>query len=342
MRGFSIEFNCDVLGNPMSPGLYQNVTAESQLKWYLDHGVDVIQTFCMGLNGYAWYRSKIAPVEPGLNGNFLKDLVRIGHEAGVEVHGYFNPVGDASYRVKHCYDESSVIDRRRNQPLTTELVDYYCRCIEEAVRETGIDGFLIDWLDEVEPLWIPAEKQMYEELTSRKFPEKPIKEASDFPVPWKWFGESKLPVFMERQEVIRFRRLAIERAWKKFREAAKSVNPNVKIWINPPFRIWDLDVFNDNLAVKEADIILSEGRNLEVALWLRKQVPETPIFVNFGGLRSDGKSKFPLEDFQKYGFHHYGFARPEIETGVPSEETLGKIADFDKVFFSAGKKKKWA
>lgn len=331
MRGFSIEFNSDDLGQPLSPGLYRNVTAESQLNWYLDHGVNVIQTFCMGLNGYAWYQSKVAPVEPGLNGNFLKELVDMGHEAEVEVHGYFNPVGDAIYR-RNNREESSVIDSRRNLPLTTKLIDYYCRCIEEAVKETGIDGFLIDWFDEIEPLWIPAEKKIYEELTGNAFPEKPIDEIGEYPVPWDWFGESNLPVFLEKDEVINFRYLAIERAWKKFRDAAKSVNPDVKIWINPPFRDWDLDVFKDSSVIKEADMILSEGRNMKVAFWLREHAPDTPIFVNFGGLGGDNHKSFPLEEFHKNGFHYYGFAHPEVKTGLPSKQTLKKIADFDKVF----------
>ena len=34
--------------------------------WYKAMGANVIQTFCVSYNGYAWYPSEVAPVTPEL------------------------------------------------------------------------------------------------------------------------------------------------------------------------------------------------------------------------------------------------------------------------------------
>ena len=42
-------------------------------------GNNVIQTFCVSCNGYAWYKNGVVPEQPGLKHDFLREVVRLGH-----------------------------------------------------------------------------------------------------------------------------------------------------------------------------------------------------------------------------------------------------------------------
>ena len=52
-------------------------------------GANVIQTFCVSCNGYAWYKHGVVPEQPGLKHDFLPEVVRLGHQEGLLVLGYF-------------------------------------------------------------------------------------------------------------------------------------------------------------------------------------------------------------------------------------------------------------
>jgi hypothetical protein len=48
-----------------------------------------MQTFCVSCNGYAWYKTGVVPAQPGLKHDFLTECVRLGHQEGLRVVGYF-------------------------------------------------------------------------------------------------------------------------------------------------------------------------------------------------------------------------------------------------------------
>ncbi|HQE77336.1 MAG TPA: hypothetical protein PLK00_12970, partial [Candidatus Hydrogenedentes bacterium] len=88
IKAFCIDFNWGPDGFA-PPGMYTRASPKAHFEWYRDLGVNTIQTFCVSCPGYAWYRSEVAPVQPGMEGDFLAELTRLGHEGGMRVMGYF-------------------------------------------------------------------------------------------------------------------------------------------------------------------------------------------------------------------------------------------------------------
>ena len=61
----------------------------SLLASYKSMGANVIQTFCVSCNGYAWYKNGVVTEQPGLKFDFLPEVVKLGHKEGMLVMGYF-------------------------------------------------------------------------------------------------------------------------------------------------------------------------------------------------------------------------------------------------------------
>lgn len=298
IKAFSADFNSDLLGRPASPGLYAHAQAGDHIKWNKEMGVNTIYSFCMSLNGYAWYRSSLAPVTPGMKGDFLKEMVRLGHDQGMAVHGYFCLASNPWYTLRYPDEEVPFPpgDKRQNLPLTKKYLDYVCRCMEEASKANDIDGFLIDWFYEIEPTWCPAERKLYRELMGETFP-----------------GEDKI----DGSLTLEFRRRAIARAWKQIREAVKSVRDSIIICVNVPFTPEKFSVFEGQAIMRECDWFLSESPELENACWVKNQVGDKPVLYNLTGW--SGHDPRVWEKALKKGFHLFGYAKCDVVTTLPPE-----------------------
>jgi hypothetical protein len=331
MKMFCIDVNSDALWQPAAPGLFANATPAQHMQWYRELGANAIQAFCVSLNGYAWYRSRVAPVTPGMyGGDFLKELIALAHAEGMAVHGYFNLAGNTWYR-NHSGETrllTSAIDWRKNICLTTQYLDYFCRMAEEAVRLNELDGIFIDWFEAIEPLWIPAEQQMFQELMGRPFPERPAGMPRAITAPG--FGLACMPGFLSPEETLAFRRAATERAWNRIRTAIKSVRPECGIWLNVPFLEPAEPLWVGSPILKETDMMLTERCDLRIARWLREETGDKPVLVNLGGLGTYG-----LDDWRaivREGFHLYGFCRCEADTGLPNLEAHSQLGQVREAF----------
>ena len=69
--------------------VYAQADPRAHLQWYRELCANTIQTFCVSCCGYAWYRSEVAPVQPGMKGDFLKEITALAHAEGMQVMGYF-------------------------------------------------------------------------------------------------------------------------------------------------------------------------------------------------------------------------------------------------------------
>ena len=87
IKAFNIDFNW-FEGKAAPPGLFTGAVPEEHIKWYVDLGVNTFWTFCTTYNGYAWYPSKIAPVNPGLKGDFMNKCTELGKKNGLQVYAY--------------------------------------------------------------------------------------------------------------------------------------------------------------------------------------------------------------------------------------------------------------
>ena len=81
IKAYCIDFNWGE-GGPngfAGPGLWADADPAKHVDWYKALGANVMQTFCVSCNGYAWYKNGVVPEQPGLKHDFLTEVVRLGH-----------------------------------------------------------------------------------------------------------------------------------------------------------------------------------------------------------------------------------------------------------------------
>lgn len=218
IKAFCIDFNWGE-GGPngfAKPGLWADASPEEHVAWYAGLGCNVIQTFAVSCNGYAWYKGGLVPPQPGLEHDFLADTVKLGHRRGMKVMGYFCVAANTLWGLTHT-NLSYGAPSAPHIPFTTAYLDCLCASIEDALRRTSMDGFMIDWvwnpgdLDGARLRWLECEQQMYRELLGEAFP-----------------GREKIT----RERELEFRRRAIDRCWERIHAATKRVKPDAVIWLS--------------------------------------------------------------------------------------------------------------
>ena len=318
IKAFCIDFNWGPDGFA-APGMYAKASADPHFAWYRALGVNTIQAFCVSCPGYAWYNSKVAPVQPGMQGEFLKDLVKLGHAADMRVMGYFC-IGANTYWDETHPDLSHKFPGAISIPFTSTYLEYLERVIHEAVEQTGIDGFMIDWVYNASHLypdrhytWLECEKEMYWELFGEPFP-----------------GEEA----MDEAHIHEFNKRATERCWDRIRGAAKSANPDCILWLT----CYDLQhpMLKGSRMLREVDWIMNEHPDTEKLANLRAAIgPQTQIIQCICGWGDQHNAEKIITDpaFNTLGL--YGFARPDLETTLPPEVDSGNarnIAAMRKAF----------
>jgi len=318
VKAFCIDFNWGAQGFA-EPGLYAAASPAAHLEWYKRLGVNTIQTFCVSCPGYAWYDSKVAPVQPGMQGEFLKELTRLGHANNMRVMGYFCIGGNTYWAEQHPgqvhpHPGSIAI------PLTRDYLAYLGRVIPEALTATGIDGFMIDWVFNASHFypdkkyeWLECEKVMYQELLGEPFP-----------------GDAA----MTPEKTNDFNRRAVERCWKVIRDSAKGAKPDCIIWLS----CYDLQ--HPQMAgcsmLKEVDWVMNEHpdpRKLEAA---RAAIGSHAMLIQcICGWGEQHDAAKILADPRFDGVGMYGFAKPDPQTTLPREDESGNaknIAAMRRVF----------
>lgn len=231
-------------------GAYAKTNPADHFAWYKMMGVNVIQTFCVSLNGYAWYKNGIVPEQPGLKYDYLPEMVRMGHAEGMKVFGYytigFNPLW-AKLRPDQNYTanaDGGVGGGGYHIVYTDAYLEYLSNSISDAVEKTGIDGFMIDWLWQptrkaTKGRWIEAEKKLYEQLMGKAYP-----------------GDEMLT----RKEEMAYSRKALTRAWRAIQKAAKDVNPECKVWLT--VNKMDHPHMLESAIYQEVDWLMNEAGDL--------------------------------------------------------------------------------
>ncbi len=295
IKAFCVDFNWGSKG-ASEPGLYAQADPATHVAWYRDLGVNTIQTFCVSYNGYAWYPSEVAPVNPGLRcPNFLGEMARLGHDAGMAVMGYFtlgaNPYWEARHRdLVHGGDSDYI-----KIPMTLEYLDYFCRSVADAIEKNDVDGFMIDWVRPTQHKnWLACEKEMWRQLFDEPFPvAAPSAEAA-----------------------VEFDRRALDRAWRHIRWATKATRP-VIIWTNHPIIKKEYAIWKGHRILREVDWLLNESPELEHLEWLRGEVgASTYIVQNLCGWKDHDANAWRKVDPKTFGF--YGYARADQQTTLPA------------------------
>jgi hypothetical protein len=98
LRAYSIDFNWGAGTNDYiqpgtcnfaKPGLWADANPAAHVDWYAALGCNVIQSFAVSCNGYAWYKNGVVPPQPGLKYDFLTEEVKLAHQKRMLVIGYF-------------------------------------------------------------------------------------------------------------------------------------------------------------------------------------------------------------------------------------------------------------
>jgi alpha-L-fucosidase len=300
IRAFCIDFNWGE-GGPNGfarPGLWADADPAAHVAWYKGLGANVIQTFCVSCNGYAWYKGGVVPEQPGLKHDFLTNVVRLGHAEGMKVMGYFCVGANTRWGQAHP-DQSYGTPAHTHIPFTTDYIDYLCGAVADVLTKTGCDGFMVDWFfngpynPHDAPLrWLPCEEQMWTELMDGVFP-----------------GKERITVEQETK----FKRRAVERCWTRLRQAAKAANPDCILWLSCH------DLKHPQLVgskvFQEVDWLMNEAGDMASIDATRKMLGKhTKLIICVVGWGDRHNARELVPAARAAGVGVYGFSRPGADS----------------------------
>ena len=303
IRAYSIDFNWGE-GGPnkfAKPGLWADANPAEHVNWYAALGCNVIQSFAVSCNGYAWYKNGIIPEQPGLKYDFLTEQVRLAHQKNMRVFGYFCAGSNTKWGQDHP-TLSYGIPSQPHIPYTTAYLDYLCAAIADAIKKTDMDGVMIDWLwnpgttmEPYPPLkWIACEQGMYQELMKQPFP-----------------GKASITPEIELQ----FRRKAIDRCWKRIKETVKKTKPDCVIWLTA-CQLTSKDIAGSDM-LKEVDWVLNEAGDIATTESVRSMLgKDTRLITCLANWNKQDPTKVaPAALNANVGL--YGFTKPVIGSLLP-------------------------
>jgi hypothetical protein len=305
IKSYCIDFNWGE-GGPNGfapPGLWADAEPAQHVAWYKALGANVIQTFCVSCNGYAWYKNGVVPEQPGMKYDFLPEVVRLGHKEGMRVMGYFC-IGSNTRWGKGHSDLSYGFPNDPHIPYTNKYLSYLTAAIRDAIQKTGVDGFMIDWIWQPDRKstggkWLDCEKKLYAELMGYDFP-----------------GEDKLT----NQQEVAYSRKAIERCWIAIHKAAKDANPACIIWLstNKPLHP---HVVNSRM-YKEIDWLMNEGGDMEQVKAVKPMLGDHTRLITCLCAWNAQDPTTIIPAALKEGVGLYGFTKPQAGSLVPLEPCL--------------------
>ncbi len=308
IKAFCIDFNWwhDKFA---PPGHWADAAPAEHVAWYQALGANVIQTFAVSCNGYAWYNGGFVPAQPGLKYNFLTDVVNLAHRKGMLAMGYFCAGANSKWGTDHP-DLSYGTPSNMHIPFTDEYLDYLTRSISDAMKKTGMDGTMLDWVwNPADSLrakgWLPAERKLFTHLTGKPFP------ATGQPA-----AEDKLE----------YERKAINRCWARIKEARDQANPKCILWLS----VSDLSnpSIHDSPMLREVDWVMNESPDPKLyEIGRRMAVARTRMLQNLVGWANHDAKDF-LADPHHRAMDLYGFAEPgDNSLPLPVAEYLRKPVD---------------
>lgn len=321
IRAFCVDFNWGPGGTNgfAPPGLWADADPQRHVDWYARLGANVIQTFAVSCNGYAWYQGGKVPPQPGLKHDFLTEVVRRGHARQMKVMAYFCVAANTRWGREHP-ELSYGTPNAYHLPLTDAYLDHLCEAVDDALRRTRIDGFMIDWLwcptDDVRKRehggrWLEAEKQLYRSLMGEAFP-----------------GEDRITP----EQKLAYERKAIDRCWQRIRAAAKRANPDCVLWLSCN-KVRSAAIAGSRL-LAEIDWLMDEAGSLDalraVSPTLGRHTRQVLCLVGWGD-RHNARTILaspPMSGSGPRPYGVYGFTRPGPDSlPLPMETYLGRPID---------------
>ncbi len=316
IRAFCVDFNWGP-GGPngfAAPGHWAGADPVAHVAWYEQLGANVIQTFAVSCNGYAWYQGGKIPAQPGLKYDFLTEVVKRAHEKKMRVMGYFCVASNTRWAKEHP-ELSYGCPSDYHLPLTDAYLDYLGVAIEEALKKTDMDGFVVDWLwnpkDEVRAAqnrgrWLDCDQHLFQTLVGKPFPSQGAPSAADRGV---------------------YERRAIERCWRRIHDTAKRVKPSCVVWISCN-NVLD-PALQRTSVLKEADWFMDESGSPEKMKAIAPLLgPNTHPMLCVVGWGDGHNARRILTDPSSARCGIYGFMAPGADSlPLPIARYLGQPAD---------------
>lgn len=317
IKMFNIDFNWSG-GGFAPPGQWADTVPRDYVQWCADLGVNVIHSFSVSCNGYAWYKGGFVPPQPGLTHDFFPEVLRLAHKKNMLATGYFCVGANTKWGLEHP-DLSYGTPATIHIPLTDRYLDYLTRSIADAIEKTEMDICTIDWLwnpgahgavynPDGQPRkkeWLKAEKKLFTELTGLRFP------ATGLP---------------DQADILAYERLAIDRCWERIREARDRTNRDciLCIWMNHD----DDPTVTGSKIFKEVDWFINENPNPKLLELARGRVgKKTRLIQNLCGW-ANHDAKAYLADPKHWSFDLCGFAEPRANgLPMPVAELMSKPVD---------------
>lgn len=301
IRAFCVDFNWGP-GGPngfAQPGLWADVRPADSVAWHAALGANVIQTFCVSCNGYAWYKGGAVPPQPGLATDFLTEEVKLGHAQGLRVMGYFCVGANTRWGREHP-ELSYGTPSAPHLPLTRAYLDFLASELEEALRLTGIDGCMLDWVwnpqrpvRDGHEVWLPAERESYAELMGQAF-------GGDAP---------------SAADKLSYERRALDRCWTRLRETAKRAKPDCVLWLSCS-NLGDPTVADSPL-LRQCDWVMNENPNPDDLAAIQAMTgPATTLVQCLVGWGEAHDAARVLRQPRYRDLAVYGFAKPG-DHGLP-------------------------
>jgi len=300
IKAYCIDLNWEKFyGKPRlaRPGAFGKSDPAEHFAWCKMLGVNVIQTFCVSTVGYAWYRDGFVPEQPGLEHDYLREMVKLGHAEGMCVFGYFT-IGSNPRWAQLEKDQNygggaeAGISGGYHVVYTDEYLEFLAKSISDAVSKTDIDGFMIDWLwqptrNVTHGKWIEAEKQLYKQLMGEPYP-----------------GDEQLT----RGQELAYSRKALTRAWKTIRKAAKDADPKCIVWLT----VNEMDHHHmlDSEIYQEVDWLMNEAGDMERVSQVKDMVGEHTRLITCMAAWTGVNATEVVPQALKAGVGLYGFSDP--------------------------------
>ncbi|MBW7892702.1 MAG: family 10 glycosylhydrolase, partial [Chitinophagaceae bacterium] len=277
------------------PGLWADADPKKQVQWFEDMNANVIHSFGVSCNGYAWYKNGVVPAQPGLKYDFLPGIVHHAHKKRMKVFAYFCVGANNKWEEDH----PDLVYHADGQqiPFTKQYIDYLCASIEDVVRKVEVDGIMLDWFynpgggrDPLPPLrWLPCEEVMYKELMGEVFP-----------------GKEKMNPGIE----LEFRRRAIDRIWKRVREVVKGTRPDCLIWLTC-YELNSKEIVGSDM-LNEVDWLMNEAGDMANTEIARKTIrPETKLITCLANWNKQNPTEL-IPYAIREGIGLFGFTKPVI------------------------------
>lgn len=320
IRAYCIDFNWERTGRAVkpfaAPGTWAEADPAAHVAWYKAVGANVIQTFAVSCNGYAWYKNGPVPEQPGLQHDFLREVVRLGHKEGMLVFGYFCVGANVKWAEDHP-ELNYPYSKYHNKTIVynDEYLEYLSKSVSDAVKTTGIDGFMVDWLwmpnrtEKIDPKtteklpWLETEKKLYQQLMGEPFP-----------------GKENLT----KEQETAYSRKALSRCWTTIRKAAKDANPDCIIWLTVS-KLDHLHVIDSDM-YKEADWLMNEAGDMKSIRQIQSMVGSHTRLISCFAAWNGKDPREVIPEALDAGVGLYGFTAPSPGRGglVTLDKFMGK------------------